>query len=93
MKKNVSAKEELINMLSEIYNQLEELETALDSNFSGIRNALQMDCSDHLSSCTDRMQALETEIAYYQAKSGKADGKESTQRQPSIKLELGYKLH
>ncbi|MEH7125260.1 hypothetical protein V7122_15575 [Bacillus sp. JJ1532] len=93
MKKNVKAKEELINMLSEIYNQLEELETVLDSNFSGIRNELQINCSDQISACTKSMEALETEAAYYQAKSGKADVKENFHRQPSIKLEIGYKLH
>ena len=89
MKKNVNAKEDLINMLSEIYNQLEELETALDSNFSGIRNQLQINCSDQISSCTDRMEALETEAEYYRTKSGNGN----YQRQSSIKLELGYKLH
>ena len=89
MKKNVNAKEELIHMLSEIYNQLEELETALDTNFSGIRKQLHNDSSEQISSCMNEMQLLETKAAYYQTKGSKADGK----LQPSIKLELGYKLH
>ncbi len=80
-------------MLSEIYNQLEELETVLDSNFAGIRNQLQINCSEQISTCTNSMEALDLEAAYYQAKSGKADEKDAFHRQPSIKLELGYKLH
>lgn len=93
MKKNTNAKEELVNMLSEIYQQLEELENVLDANFSGIRHQLDDQYSHVLKSCDIRMELLETEIAMRQVIEGKSEDKDIFQRTPSIKLELGYKLH
>lgn len=91
MKKNQHAKEELVNMLSEIYQQLEELEKQLDSNFSGIRSQWQQHTQDQLSTCTENLELLEKRSALLN--SSKSAEKDAFHRQPSIKLELGYKLH
>ena len=92
MKKNNSAKEELVNMLSEIYQQLEELENALDSSFSGIRKQWHDENTDQLSACKERIDRLESEAILHNA-AGKAADRDGFQRQGSMKLELGYKLH
>lgn len=93
MKKYDNAKEELISRLTEIYNQLEELENTLDTSFSDMRNNMQMDAAEQISNCTNRIKHLEAEALYYEIKNQKMDTKEGPQRQPSIKLEFGYKLH
>ncbi|MBY0122628.1 hypothetical protein [Bacillus sp. S/N-304-OC-R1] len=92
MKKNTNAKEELVNMLSEIYQQLEELENVLDSNFSSIRNHWQDQYTDQLSVCDSKLDLLERETMR-QVNGNKPADKETFQRSPGIKLELGYKLH
>ncbi|KAB2338285.1 hypothetical protein F7731_01600 [Cytobacillus depressus] len=90
MNEKVNAKEDLINMLSEIHNQLEKLETVLDSNFANIREQWKDDYSDQLSRCSNQLHLLETENAFQNVNSQIDEQKERFQRPTSIKLELGF---
>jgi hypothetical protein len=59
MKKPLSDKETLISMLTEIYDQLEELEVVLEASFSDLRKSLDKDEHDKLVSSKQKLLGLE----------------------------------
>lgn len=90
MRENVNARDELAKMLTEIYYQLDKLESALDSNFENMRKQWHDVHTTKLSECSKRIHLLETEYAYNHENSESIELREAFQRQPSIKLELGF---
>ncbi|KON87272.1 hypothetical protein AF332_10865 [Sporosarcina globispora] len=83
-------KKELLAMLSEIYDQLEELENVLESNMAGLRQNWYYEQSEKIEVCGDRLEAIEEEITAISAQKSEADKIESTKRSAGMKLELGF---
>lgn len=81
-------KEELLEKLTEIYDQLEELEKAIDSNLSQHRKKLINDQSEKLTNLESRIVKIEN---FYQDEKNQATARTSSLRRNSnLKLELGF---
>lgn len=89
MKERLIAKEEIVNMLSDIYHQLEEVESKIDSSFSSIRQGMQDEYSDKIAVCSAQLNILDGKMSSYNHRETSLT-REGAQRQPSIKLELMY---
>ncbi|MEH7075171.1 hypothetical protein [Neobacillus drentensis] len=59
MNKPLSDKEKLISMLTEIYDQLEELEVVLEASFSGMRKDLNQEEQDKVTVTKQKLFGLE----------------------------------
>jgi hypothetical protein len=59
MNKPLSDKEKLISMLTEIYDQLEELEVVLEASFSDLRNDLHKDEHAKIAASKQTLSVLE----------------------------------
>ncbi|QED48398.1 hypothetical protein [Cytobacillus dafuensis] len=90
MNEKIMPKEELINMLNEIYDQLEELEGAIESNFSNARQKWQDECAIKMRNCSEEIRSLETKTANLYDFNGKLDKKGTHHHPTGIKLELGF---
>jgi hypothetical protein len=88
MKEKHLQKEELLEKLTEIYDQLEELEKTLDSNLSEHRKKLINDQSVKLAECENRISKLEKDcgLIHRMDKGRKAN----LRRSSNLKLELGF---
>jgi exonuclease VII small subunit len=86
--KHTSQKEELLHMLNEIYDQLEELDAALETSLSKFRGEIAAEHQQKIISCESRMAKAEKRLQEI----GKQDGRDRklTGGNDSIKLELGY---
>jgi len=62
MNKPLSDKEKLISMLTEIYDQLEELEVVLEASFSDMRNSLDREEQDKVTVTKQKLCGLEKSI-------------------------------
>ena len=62
MNKPLSDKEKLISMLTEIYDQLEELEVVLEASFSDMRNSLDREEQDKVTVIKQKLCGLEKSI-------------------------------
>lgn len=85
--KNHVQKEELLEKLSEIYEQLEELEKALDNNLTEHRNKLMTDQFAKLDRLDGRISKLERiyqNITFDKKRVG------NLHQNTSMKLELGF---
>lgn len=91
MSGKVIAKEELICMLSEIYDQLEELENVIGLSISATRKNMQTDHSAKLVHCEQRISTIETHSAISEA-SVEENVKNNRNRRKSMKPELGVLL-
>ncbi|MBG9546549.1 hypothetical protein ACOSZF_02400 [Cytobacillus firmus] len=80
-------KEELLAMLSEIFDQLEELESVLESNLSGLRQDWYYEQSEKIEACESRLEVIEEDMS---AIKSEADSIESAKRSARMKLELGF---
>ncbi|MBS4190996.1 hypothetical protein KHA94_12475 [Bacillus sp. FJAT-49705] len=90
MNEKIMPKEELINMLTEIYDQLEELEDAIESTFSNARQKWQDDCTIKMRHCSEVIHSLEMKTANLYDLNGKLDKKGTHHHPAGIKLELGF---
>ncbi|KAF0818764.1 MULTISPECIES: hypothetical protein [unclassified Cytobacillus] len=80
-------KEELLAMLSDIYDQLEELENVLESNLSGLRQDWYYEQSENIEACESRLEAIEEDMTVIMSE---AENIESAKRSARMKLELGF---
>ncbi len=85
--KNHVQKEELLEKLSEIYDQLEELEKALDNNLTEHRNKLMTDQFARLNRLDGRISKLEK---IYQNITIDKNRVGNLHHKGSMKLELGF---
>ncbi|MGD6845099.1 hypothetical protein ACQCVH_21600 [Bacillus infantis] len=88
MMKHTSQKEELLHMLNEIYDQLEELDAALETSLSKFRGQMAEEHQQKMIYCESRLSKAEKGFQEI----GKKDGRDRkmTGGNDSIKLELGY---
>lgn len=91
MGEKLIVKEELICMLTDIYDQLEELENVIEINLSTTREKLHVDYSARLIDCEDKIISLEVQSANFEA-SGKDNVKNNKNYRKSMKPELGVLL-
>jgi hypothetical protein len=90
MDKKIIAKEELLSMLSEISDQLEELEGILETSLSKARQNVRSEYTAKIADCGEKVTALENETALL-LKANEGLGTSSQLHRPnSMKLELGY---
>ncbi|MEH7303486.1 hypothetical protein [Neobacillus drentensis] len=62
LNKPLSDKEKLISMLTEIYDQLEELEVVLEASFSDLRKSLDKEEHDKILESKQKLYGLEQTI-------------------------------
>lgn len=90
MDKKIIAKEELLSMLTEISDQLEELEGILETSLSKARQNVRNDYSAKIIACEEKMTALENEAANTLKENEEHGNPGKLHRPTSMKLELGY---
>ncbi|RSK51900.1 hypothetical protein [Bacillus canaveralius] len=76
-------KEKLLTMLTEIYDQLEELESGLHSSLADLRDDWNEKQAARLTSCGNRLSALEIKMKLIN-ENGELD------KNQGLKLELGF---
>ncbi|MDQ0197549.1 hypothetical protein [Neobacillus ginsengisoli] len=91
MKKSLSEKEKLLSTLTEIYDQLEELELVLEASFSDLRLSLDQKELEKLKVHEQRLSVIEKEFENL----SKFSAEDVTNSNPiqvtrSLKLELGF---
>lgn len=87
MNKSLPEKEKLLSMLTEVYDQLEELELVLEASFSDLRHSLNYDELNKIITTELRLSNIEKELD----KINQDDtGKNSTPVTRSLKLEMGF---
>lgn len=90
MQGKVVEKEELLLMLTEIYDQLEELESVLESNLSGLRQNWYEEQTEKMAACGNKLTAMEEVMAFSETKSIETDKNGNAKRAKSMQLELGF---
>lgn len=91
MNKPLSDKETLISMLTEIYDQLEELEVVLEASFSDLRKSLDKDEQAKLISSKQKLLGLEQCIDKVSTFSNlEIAATNPNQVLRALKLELGF---
>jgi len=87
MNKPLSEKEKLLTMLTEIYDQLEELESVLEASFSDLRMSLKRDEQEKFIVPVQKLSEIENKIANDNHYEGISDS-----NLKPLKLELGLSL-
>lgn len=87
MIENTNSQDKLLNMLTEIYDQLEELESVLEYSLADLRSNIQKHHSDQLIKGEDKIRRLEQSIREHS--SGFQENKENY-HPSALKLELGF---
>jgi hypothetical protein len=82
-------KEKLLTMLTEIYDQLEELELVLDASFSDHRMSLKSEELDKISVPEERLSRIEKEYEDINLIEDKTE-KNHSQVKRALKLEMGF---
>ncbi|MEH7437181.1 hypothetical protein V7182_06760 [Neobacillus drentensis] len=91
MNKPLSEKEKLLTMLTEIYDQLEELESVLEASFSDLRSSLNQEELEKLTIPVQKLSAIENKIENQSATQDILDGySDNKQVAKALKLELGF---
>jgi YesN/AraC family two-component response regulator len=91
MNKPLSEKEKLLTMLTEIYDQLEELESVLEASFSDLRTSLNQEEQEKLTIPVQKLSAIENKIENQSATQDILDGySDNKQVAKALKLELGF---
>ena len=91
MNKPLSEKEKLLTMLTEIYDQLEELESVLEASFSDLRSSLNQEEQEKLTIPVQKLSAIENKIENQSATQGILDEySDNNQVAKALKLELGF---
>ncbi|WP_413309231.1 hypothetical protein AA0X95_12260 [Bacillus sp. 1P10SD] len=91
MNKPLSEKEKLLTMLTEIYDQLEELESVLEASFSDLRYSLNQEEQEKLTIPVQKLSAIEKKIENPSVTQGILDEyTENNQVAKALKLELGF---
>lgn len=91
MNKPLSEKEKLITMLTEIYDQLEELEFVLEASFSDQRISLNKEEQDQIKASEQKLAALDKTMEIMTTLSKEEiSAAGSNQGRKSLKFELGF---
>jgi hypothetical protein len=90
MNKPLSDKEQLMSMLTDIYDQLEELEVVLEASFSDLRKSLDKDEQAKLIVSKQKMQGLERSIDKIHSITLETIGTHSNHMSRALQLELGF---
>jgi hypothetical protein len=91
MNKPLSEKEKLLTMLTEIYDQLEELESVLEASFSDLRTSLNQEEKEKLTIPVQKLSAIENQIENQSATQDIVDEySDNNQVAKALKLELGF---
>lgn len=85
---NQNSQEKLLTMLTEIYDQLEELETVLEGSLADLRSNLHQQHSINLEKSEGKLTAIENS---YREQALNLKGRERIQNSTqALKLELGF---
>lgn len=87
MKDNQIPKEELLEKLTEIYDQLEELERALDTNLSEHRKKMINEQTAKMMDCNNLISKLENK---FNGKISFFNRSRKTRMHSNVKLKLGF---
>jgi exodeoxyribonuclease VII small subunit len=87
MQGKIVEKRELLAMLTEIYDQLEELESVLESNLSGLRQNWYEDQTDKITVCGNKLETIENELTAFSETKSETDNAKGSK---SMQLELGF---
>lgn len=90
MDKKIIAKEELLSMLTDISDQLEELEGILETSLSKARQNVRNEYTAKINDCGEKITALENEAANILKENEGLGHASQLHRANSMKLELGY---
>ncbi|WML45074.1 hypothetical protein [Neobacillus sp. PS3-40] len=89
---SVSQKEKLLIMMTEIYDQLEELESVLDASFSELSDKWKTDELSKMVEPEQKISNLEKKIeeVYFKNTEEQQDSNIKNQKPASLKFELGF---
>jgi hypothetical protein len=90
MNKPQSEKEKLLTMLTEIYDQLEELESVLEASFSDLRFNLNRQEQEKLTKPMQKLTVIELEVQNGLQLGTDEYGEKNNPVANSLKLELGF---
>ncbi|MDQ6599426.1 hypothetical protein E2K98_16460 [Bacillus salipaludis] len=90
MNKPMSEKEMLLTMLTDIYDQLEELESVLEASFSDLRNSLVEDEHNKLTVPKQRLSAIDEEMGHLFPDTCNHTDLKQNHVSGRLKLELGF---
>ncbi|WP_026573239.1 hypothetical protein [Bacillus sp. UNC438CL73TsuS30] len=90
MNKPMSEKEMLLTMLTDIYDQLEELESVLEASFSDLRNSLVEDEHNKLTMPKQKLSAIEEEMGNLFPDTCNHTDLKQNHVSGRLKLELGF---
>ena len=89
----MSEKEKLVTMLTDIYDQLEELESVLEATFSDLRTNLNKNELDKITVPKQRLTVIENELFSVDGNPMLSNGivdSNRCQASRSLKLEMGF---
>ncbi|MDQ1001759.1 ABC-type uncharacterized transport system fused permease/ATPase subunit [Neobacillus niacini] len=92
MNSSLPEKEKLLSMLTEIHDQLEELETVLEASFSDLRNQMNNEELNKLSAPVQRLSKLEEELDKINPTTNEANTEQNNSVAKALKLEMGFWL-
>jgi hypothetical protein len=91
MNKPLSDKEKLISMLTDIYDQLEELEVVLEASFSDLRKSLDKEEHAKIAASKQKLIELEHNIDCVSSISSlEVNGSNPNHVSRALQLELGF---
>jgi hypothetical protein len=91
MNKPSPEKEKLLSMLTEIHDQLEELELVLEASFSDHRNNLNNEKLNKISASAQRLSIIEKDLEIFNSiSSDAAAGSNPNHVTRALKLEMGF---
>lgn len=79
-------------MLTEINDQLEELENVLESNLSALRQNWYDEQTDKITACGNKLEAIENELAAFSETKSEAARNGAANSTKSMQLELGFSV-
>ncbi|GLB57952.1 hypothetical protein [Cytobacillus sp. NCCP-133] len=90
MEDRIVEKKELLAMLTEIYDQLEELESVLESNLTGLRQNWHDEQTGKIVACEKKLQTIENELTAFSETQSETEREKNAQKTKSMQLELGF---
>ncbi|MBP2241336.1 flagellar motility protein MotE (MotC chaperone) [Cytobacillus eiseniae] len=90
MNEKTILKDELLNMLAEIADQLEDLENILEANLAKARQNATDNHLENLKDCENKITALERKIDKKQTSDEEMYLSNGLNRKKGLKLELGF---
>ncbi|WHY03613.1 hypothetical protein [Neobacillus sp. DY30] len=92
MNSSLPEKEKLLSMLTEIHDQLEELETVLEASFSDLRNQMNNEELNKLTAPVLRLSKLEEKLDKMNPSANETNLEHNNSVAKALKLEMGFWL-